>query len=193
MFVLVGLPACTTVDLSQVAVQSEAIPAVQEEKNVVERASLTLTSVFRDKGWCSGGPQEKTQTATSVLLNGVKATPASKQKSDLTFKSEEQLAAALAVANEHVVKTTKAAEVFLSMTDEMADVDSELSLLETALLSAREAKTRFDKAAASSQSSVVRQDFQTFQASVISLKAITDQYGDHARTTIANKSMESRS
>lgn len=193
MLLAVSLPACTTVDLSQVAVQSEAIAPVQEKQNVVERASATLTSVFRDKGWCSGGPHEKTQTATSVLLNGVDSTQINTQNTQLTFTSEHQLSAALATANDHVVQTTKAAEVFLSISDDVTEVDSELSLLETALLSAREAETRFEKAVVDSQRSSVRQEFEVLQGSVKSLKTVTDKYGDHARSAIANKSLSSRS
>ena len=189
----VGLPACTTVDLSQVAIQSESVAPTPLKKNVVERASAALTSTFRSKGWCSGGPQEKTQTATSVLLNGVDSTPISKHNTELKYTSETQLAADLVSANEQVIQTTKAAEVFLTISEDVADVDSELSLLETALLSAKEAETRFEKAVTNTGSSSLRQNLETLQSSVQSLKEITDLYGDRARSTIAIKSIASRS
>jgi len=189
----IGFPACTTVDLSQVAIQSESVAPAPATQNVVERASAALTSNFRSKGWCSGGPQEKTQTATSVLLNGVDSTPISKHNTELKYSNETQLAADLVSANEQVIQTTKAAEVFLSISEDVTDVDSELSLLETALLSAKEAESRFEKAVAKTGSSVVRQNFEALQTSVHSLKKVTDLYGDHARSTIATKTIASRS
>ena len=189
----VGLPACTTVDLSQVAIQSEAVAPAPVQQNVVERASAALTSTFRSKGWSSGGPQEKTQTATSVLLNGVDSTPISKHNTELKYTSETQLAADLVSANEQVIQTTKAAEVFLTISEDVTDVDSELSLLETALLSAKEAETRFEKAVTDTGSPSLRQNLEALQSSVQSLKEITDLYGDRARSSIAIKSIASRS
>lgn len=189
----IGVPACTTVDLSQVSIQSEASAAVPAKQNVVERASAALMSKFRSKGWCSGGPQEKTQTATSVLLNDVDSTLIENYDTSLKFSNETQLAAELISANEHVMQTTKAAEVFLAISKGITDVDSELSLLETALLSAKEAESRFEKAVAITGSSTVRQNFEALQTSVQSLKKITDRYGDHARSSIVTKSITTRS
>jgi hypothetical protein len=188
-----SLGACTTVDLSQVAIQSDSSAVTPVKQNVVERASAALTSKFRSKGWCAGGPQEKTQTAASVLLNGVDSTAIEKRDTNIKFSSEAHLAAELVSANEHIVQATKAAEVFLSISEDISDVDSELSLLETALLSAKEAETRFEKAVTSTGSSTVRQNFEDLQTSVQSLKKVTDRYGDRARSTIVNKSNASRS
>lgn len=188
-----GFGACTTVDLSQVAAQSDSSSVAPEKQNIVERASAALTSTFRTKGWCSGGPQEKTQTAASVLLNGVDSSQIEKSDETISYASEAQLASELVNANDHIVQTTKAAEVFLSFSNEISDVDSELSLLETALLSAKEAESRFEKAVARTRNSTVRQNFDTLQTSVQSLKSVTDLYGARARSTIAIKSIASRS
>lgn len=189
-----GLSACTTVDLSQVAIQSESVTAAAPEKqNVVQRASASLTSKFRSKGWCSGGPQEKTQTATSVLLNGVDATPVKNQNKNISFASADHLAAELASANEHVVQTTKAAEVYLSISDNSTNFDSELSLLETALLSAKEAEIRFGRAVATTQNSSATRNYELLRSSVKLLKAVTDSYGDRARQSIATQAVNSRS
>lgn len=191
LLVSTGLSACTTVDLSQVAVQSEPVEQIQAKQNVVQRAAMALTSKFRNNGWCSGGPQEKTQTATSVLLNGMDDQTGNSSKKYTLVKSE-QLASDLAVANQHVVQTTKAAEVYLSMSGD-SSLDDELSLLETALLSAREAETRFKKAIDMDSDAMSRQNYETLQSSVNELKAVTDLYGDRIRSNIATKVVASRS
>ena len=185
-----GLSACTTVDLSQVAIQSEPVQQTQAQQNVVERAALALTTEFRNKGWCSGGPQEMTQTATSVLLNGIQDPEAA--SNNVTLIKSTQLASDLSVANEHIARTTKAAEVYLSMSEDVS-LDNELSLLETALLSAREAQTRFSNTIAGESNIQVRQNFENLENSVKDLKDVTDLYGDRIRSEIANKSISSRS
>jgi len=190
LLVSTGLSACTTVDLSQVAIQSEPVQQTQAQQNVVERAALALTTKFRNNGWCSGGPQEKTQTATSVLLNGIQD-PEATSKSVTLIKST-QLVTDLSIANDHIAQTTKAAEVYLSMSEDVS-LDNELSLLETALLSAREAQTRFSNTIAQNSNVQIQQNFESLENSVKGLKNVTDLYGDRIRSDIANKSISSRS
>ena len=187
-----GLSACTTVDLSQVAIEQPQVSIEKPNLNVVERASQSLTSTFRAKGWCKTGPEEKTRTATNVLLNGIgsgqKNTPV-----PVATLSRAQLSAELTDANTHVVQATKAAEVYLVMADAKAELDNELSLLETALLSAREAETRFDKALEKSGGFMARRKLKILSKSVDNLKNVTDAYGDRIRQQIAARASASRS
>ncbi len=68
-FIVSNLGACTTVDLSQVALKQPQIIEIPAQ-NVVERASTSLTELFRQKGWSKAGPTEMTNRATRVLLGG---------------------------------------------------------------------------------------------------------------------------
>lgn len=188
--VLSGLTACTTVDLSQVAVQSQPTQTTPAQQNVVERASLSLTSKFREEGWCSGGPQEKTQTATSVLLNGI-------QSSSLQTETKPRVEASdirtdLRTASQHVEQATKAAEIFLETSDQIVELDKELSLLETALLSAREAEVRFGETVKVNGLETALGDLSNLQNAITALKDVTDKYGDRARSNIANKATLNR-
>jgi hypothetical protein len=188
--VLSSLTACTTVDLSQVAIQSEPVQSTPAKQNIVERASAKLTASFREKGWCSGGPQEKTQTATSVLLNGVDAENERDQKTSILMTSIDGLGPDLKLANEQVMQATKAANIYLEMSETNTEFDRELSALETALLSAREAEGRFGSVVTGAEH---REQLETLKNSIVMLKTVTDQYGERARLNIAVKSSKSRS
>ena len=191
ILITTGLSACTTVDLSQVAINSEPEKVAPVQQNVVERSAKALTAKFQDSGWCSASPQEKTQTAASVLLNGIdsESTPISP-----TYKAAKssQLASHLLEANRHVEQTTKAAEVYLSMY-ENSSLDLELSVLETALLSAREAEKRFGLEAVKYNNETIQSRYVILQNSVDELKTVTDSYGERIRSDIAAKSGTSRS
>jgi len=52
---LAGLGGCTTVDLSQVAIEQPEV-IKKPAYNVVERSSASLTSLFSQKGWSTGAP-----------------------------------------------------------------------------------------------------------------------------------------
>lgn len=191
--VVLGLGACTTVDLSQISANQEQAVAIAPQQNVVERASNALTSMFRGKGWCKGSPQEKTQTATSVLLNGVKKDSANQSEITPTYSRAAQLQTDMVTANEQVIQTTKAAEVYLSMADEHTELGLELSSLETALLSAREAQLRFGAALEGRKTPENTRAYNELTSSVDTLKIITDAYGNHLRRQIAAGSVRTRS
>lgn len=191
--VVMGLGACTTVDLSQISASQEQTLAVTPTHNVVERASTTLTSMFRSKGWCKGSPQEKTQTATSILLNGRQDGGGGQSKMALSYSYGTALHADLIAANEQVMQTTKAAEVYLSMSSEQTELGAELSSLETALLSAREAQIRFGIALENHETPENIRVYDELKNSVDTLKTVTDAYGLHLRRQIAASSTRTRS
>ena len=189
-----GLSACTTIDLSQVAFEQAETVSEKPKLNVVERATHALTENFRSKGWCKNSPEEKTKTATNVLLNGMQDTQTTPVPAVVIMDSE-QLNASLVEANAQVVQATKAAEVYLNLTmaDGMAVLDTELSQLETALLSARQAQVNFSKSLKISDEFLTRQKFDNFSSSVDNLKSVTDAYGDRIRSQIAMRAAAERS
>jgi len=182
-----GLSACTTVDLTQVAVNQPQVSTENVEQNVVERASLSLTRMFHAKGWCKSDPAEKTRTATNVLLNGMDTDSQTKNTSVVTPVNMTQLITDITVANYQVEQTTKAAEVYLVVADDMAELDKELSQLEAALLSSRQAQAGFVKHANTLPDTdhTIHHRLEGISKSINSLKIVTDAYGDRIRSQIA--------
>lgn len=193
-FCLCMMSACTTVDLSQVSFEKTQQPSSVHAQNVVERASKTMVALFESRGWCKTSPKEKTQTAASVLLNGMDMDA---QTPSLTMSvSATQLSKDLGVANDHVKQTTKAAEVFLATAEEIAELGQELSLLEAALLSAREAEHGFEDAMILSTKSLSERhqsEFEDLQFSIKQLKTVTDAYGERMRAQISARSERAHS
>lgn len=188
---IMGLTACATVDLSQVAIEQKTAQIAEPIQNVVELASTKMTALFVSKGWSKGDLKQKTMTATNVLLNGIGASkPDHTDVPAITFNAQ-QLSADLKLANEQVLQTTKAAEVFLVTADVATGLDNELSLLETSLLSAREAEARFGQSVKEAGTYSNRQHFETLQASIGELKTVTDAYGDRIRANISGAASRS--
>jgi len=181
------LSACTTVDLTQVAVNQPLAPSEKIEQNVVERASLSLTSMFHAKGWCKSDPAKKTKTATNVLLNGVGTqhhVTGSQMSAPVTLT---QVITDMTAANYQVKQTTKAAEIYLVVADDSTKLDNELSQLEAALLSSREAQAGFVKTvnAFPDKNHISLNKLKEISKSIDNLKAVTDAYGERIRTQIA--------
>lgn len=182
-----GLSACTTVDLTQVAVNQPQTSRGKTEQNVVERASLSLTNLFHAKGWSKNDPAEKTKTATNVLLNGLNKDSQNQNASMVTHVTTAQLTADITEANYQIEQTTKAAEVYLVVVDDTAELDEELSQLEAALLLSREAKAGFVKnvIALPEKSHTFRHKLEKISKSIDELKTVTDAYGDRIRLQIS--------
>lgn len=170
------LGACATVDLTQASLNTSEQSAVKPQQNVVKQASQKLTSLFTSKGWCKDTKTASSQSAASVLLRGRKS-------DENTAVKFDDIANDIAVATNHIHQTTKAAEVFLVMAEDHYDMSQELSVLETALLSAHQAQANF-KAAPNSSTSKYKGDFNNFQNSLTALQRITDQYGARIRQNI---------
>ena len=190
--VIGGLSGCTTVDLSQIAIEQTKTVSKAPDLNIVERASHSLTSQFRTKGWSKSGPDEKTKTATNVLLNGIRTDEHNAQQHVVTI-SREQLGNDLIEANKQVVQATKAAEVFLAMAEGNTGLDSELAQLERALLSSREAESHFNKVIEITGGFMNRRRLKSLSKSVNNLKIVTDAYGDRIRQQIAAQALVNRS
>ncbi|MBL4766205.1 MAG: hypothetical protein JKY94_00525 [Rhodobacteraceae bacterium] len=153
-----------------------------------------MVALFESKGWCKTSPKEKAQTAASVLLNGMDMD--TQEPSPILSVSVTQLSEDLNLANAHVKQTTKAAEVFLATADEMTELGQELSLLETALLSAHQAEHGFEATMILSTKGLSERhqsEFETLQSSIKKLKTVTDAYGDRIRAQISARSQHARS
>ena len=187
-----SLSACTTVDLSQIAIKESQEAVQKSAHNVVEQAALSLTNLFKAKGWCKSHPAEKTRTAANVLLNGVDMDVA-KTPVPVAKISTRQLFSDLNEAKKQVEQTTKAAEVYLVLSEEMAELDAELSHLEAALLAAREAEASFEKSMQAASNLIVRHKFTTLSNSIDELKNVTDAYGERIRSQIAARAASNHS
>ena len=200
IFGRVGLPilaiyllgACTTVDLTQVSLEKTAqtLPTMFVQ-NVVEKASTSMTALFVSKGWCKDSASTPTQTAASVLLNGRVKHDEDEQM--VTVIGSRQLSADLNLAQSHIMKTTKAAEIYLATADEVSELSDELSMLEAALLSAKEAEAKFGKALLLSANPDNQSEFESLEISIHQLKKVTNAYGDRMRGQIASKSSRKHS
>ncbi|MBL4852819.1 MAG: hypothetical protein JKY25_01100 [Robiginitomaculum sp.] len=189
---LAGLGACTTVDLSQVAIEQPKV-IEKPDHNVVERSSVSLTNLFRQKGWSKSGPKEMTNMATRVLLGGLEKNEDDAEARVAVPVSPAQLDADILEANTQILQTTKAAEVYLTIADDAADLGTELSLLEKALLSARDAENKFAQSIGVKPNVKTEQDFALLSGSVDRLKDVTDAYGDRIRAQITARASASRS
>ncbi|HHL43461.1 MAG TPA: hypothetical protein ENJ42_07585 [Hellea balneolensis] len=180
-----GISACTTVDLSQVTTQTVQVPVKTASTNVVERAAKQLSKAFAENGWSKTRSKIKAQTAASILLNGMqKHAQASAQNEPVVRKTFS--ISDITKATSYVVRTTKAADVYLNVSDLNVDVAHELSLLETALISAKQAEQNFlsgDQTEISNRPPVV---MEAYRSAVENLKSITDHYGARARQAIFN-------
>lgn len=107
----------------------------------------------------------------------------------LTRRSEsDMITADISRADEYVVATTISAREFLRNNPSATDVGSELSDLETALLSARQAEAMFQQALAEKGVSENSLDMARLSTSVDQLRDVTDAYGIRLRGSSAGAS-----
>lgn len=192
LLVLAGLSGCATVDISRVTTEQGMAQETGPKLNVVERASAKMTALFRKNGWCSNTPREDAQTATDILLHGMKAdTSAKTQTENMPVGTPSGLSENLQLASREVAQMTKVAEVFLTIADDTAILDRELSLLEMVLLSAREAQSRFEQEVKDHRK--LENEFEAYRNSVRSLKTVTDFYGERTRAQIMGVAQKMRS
>ncbi len=181
-----ALSACTTVDFTQVAVDQKQGIDKETEKNVVERSTYTLTSMFYDNGWCSSAPEIKPQATASFLFNGMNK---GNDEQVLTSKpmTITQLQSDITKANNQIEQVTKAAEIYLVVADEIVELDIELLLLEAALRSSREAKSGFTQKinSLSENDQSIINGLDEISHSIEALKDVTNAYGVRTRSHIA--------
>ena len=186
----INLSACSTVDLSQAALENKnATPFAMQKKNVVQRACHSMTLAFQAKGWNKKEHAQRTQIAASVLLNGIKKDETKQSSNSEVYVNIRQFVKDIELAKKHIEQTTKAAEIFLTMADNTVQIDSELSLLETALLSAREAQNELRETLGRANTSEARSQLVLLRAEIHKLKTITNAYGERMRRHIVNQAM----
>lgn len=181
------MSACTTVDLSQVTFDTKPVTKLAEVENVVERASASMMALFEKKGWCKTDLREKTQTAASVLLNGLDFVFQKKARSQDSVVNAQKLSDDIYLANSKVELVAQAAHVYLSTRDVSVDLGVELTLLESALVTAREAEIKFGEILALNNSDHNQREYDQFQTSIDDLKIITDIYGVRMRQQIMSR------
>ena len=185
----VVLTACSTVDLSQMAIEKPVRTAKIQQKSVVERASVKMVSLFENKKWCEARSQSKNRAA-SILMNGI-----SKIKDFRGYRAQTQqiLKTDIRAANASVKQTTKAAEIFLAMVDNNAELDNEIRHLELALMAAKQATQRFTREAKRHNVYVANTDISNFVANVDDLQAVTDEFGKRIREFMSASAQPNRS
>lgn len=189
----ISLTGCTTVDLSQVTVEKQPSISATLKKNVVERACIAMADVFDSKGWSKNKPKQTMQTATSILLHGMKKETVPRISISKSVSNVHLLSQDIKLAKLQISQTTKAAEVHLVTLQETVTVGHELSLLETALISARQAEDNFAAALIRANKPLSVREFVAFQHEINQLKLITNDYGVRMRRQIASQATEGKS
>jgi len=181
--VCLGMSACATVDLTEMASQNSAIKTNAIERNIVQRSASALRSVFASKGWTTKSSKDRIQSTASILLKGLE------NKNPVTPKSHgyavrvtdaSMVQADIREASQHVEQTTKAAEVYLAMAPGDASLLKELASLEKALLTCRQAEVVFDRAQKNTKLHSP-ESLSGFTSSVDALRDVTNAYGDRVR------------
>jgi len=181
--VCLGMSACATVDLTEMASQNSAIKTNAIERNIVQRSARALRSVFASKGWTTKSSKDRIQSTASILLKGLE------NKNPVTPKSHgyavrvtdaSMVQADIREASQHVEQTTKAAEVYLAMAPGDASLLKELASLEKALLTCRQAEVVFNRAQKNTKSHSP-ESLSGFTSSVDALRDVTNAYGDRVR------------
>lgn len=178
---IVWLPACATVDLSNMAGGEPLQQLAPEKENVVLRSAGALFSAFTEKGWTKAPDPEPLNKAASILLRGLKASPVTTQSiTDGDSPNSQILQADLTLASAHVSQTLKSADVYLSMAEPEADLRSELRALEKALLACRKAEVLFEEGRAIH----LIDSLETLSSDVDALRDITNIYGERVRALV---------
>ena len=192
-FLMLGsLPACTTVDLSQVAVNTKPTAIPQQKENVVARSCQKLASLFSHKGWIKNKDKPATQHATNILLHGLEKTGQNDKQNQnatpKTYQSVSQINSDIMLANAQIQQTTKAAEVFLAIAAPDTSLEDELSQLETTFLTVKSAQIRFENALEQARALDNNESYNVLTSTIAKLKDITDEYGTRVRAQIMAQS-----
>ena len=185
--ICVAMSGCATVDLANVGKSASVVDASssnQDNKvNVVQRAASKLYAAFTTQGWVANKSRKRVQSTASILLRGLDTDSDEGALSAYSASSVSltQIHADIDTAKGFVSQTTKAAEVYLEMASDDTNLREELSSLQQALISAREAelvfKAALDKAGVDSDI-----NWTEYSKSVDSLRDVTDAFGDRVRS-----------
>jgi len=176
------ISGCATVNMSEMATPKTVKSEAEPEKNIVLRAASKLYTMITNKGISAKDTGQRVQSAASILLNGLEERDVT--VSDINYVEQglplSVIEADIAYTAQHVSQTTKAAEVFLEVSDTDRNMREELKSLETALLAAREASTVFSTAVNADNESYIR-----LQRELTALTRVTDRFGERVRLNAA--------
>lgn len=178
------LSACATVEMAPVQSGTFMSQSEIQDRSAVKLSARKLSSVFSTEGWSRINPSQKSQSAVNILVRGLKKTGKviDPVRNYLTHRSEsDMIAADISRADEHVVSTALRARTFLENNPGAADISGELSDLETALLSARQAEELFKNVLVEKGLSPDTPEMSRLSSSVDNLRDVTDAYGERLR------------
>lgn len=183
-----ALPACTTVNMAEMAGPTAQASDAPAEVNIVKRAVEKLKTAFTQRGFGPKDSRRKMHAAADVLLNGInREAAASEGGYAATPKTQAVVAADILVATRHVEQTTRAAEVYLEMVPGDRGVAEELADLEAALMVSEKAVRGFGTALGDTDAA----QLLDLRRAVDGLRRITDDFGfrvraDQSRTSAEN-------
>lgn len=181
MSAAVAATGCATVDMTEMAIPTAAKAQAPAGQNIVIRAASQLHTTFASKGFIDQTSPKKTQSAASILLNGLEER---ELVSDVDYSAQNLPRALLieniAYASTYVRRTVDAANVYFDMSEGKDKLREELVALEQALLTCREASAAFEEALG--PDSV---ELRNLNAKVGRLKLVTDKFGKRVREQAA--------
>jgi len=176
------LSACATVDITDMASNNAPVSSeTVKQSNVIKHLSAKLVSTFKDKKWTNLATAKSGQSTADILLRGVSqeavVVKASTSQQKVTANA---LSANIREAEHHVFQLTKAAEKYFTLAEDDVILRDELTVLELALLTSRQAEQTFTHDV-ELLTEAPDLDLAEYIESVSSLRDITDEYGQHVR------------
>lgn len=156
---------------------------IAAEKNVVIKATDALQDYVKAQNWGKTSTKERFKSAAGVLLRGLKKEDQDTSKDDVETNAITltSLRADILEIGKHVAKTVKAAEIYLEVASDDADLKPELKALEKALMSSRRAEIWFEKSLSKYEPINAEAELSSYAASVDSLRVSANAYGDRVR------------
>ncbi len=182
--------ACTTVHIVEDDSPSPISATVSKARSAIIHTSKVLCNVFSDKNWAQENVGE-TQSAASILMQGLKKTSLSESNVDLyvrSVSSVSEVEADITLARAHVEGLSTEARSLISDNPDIDDVREELKRLEEALIVSRQAELTFNTAIAAISGEHAAQHNSTLShyiGSVDGLRSVTDVYGAYMRGDLA--------
>ncbi len=177
--VLGGVSACSTVDLSQMAMEKPAVQVQAQKQSVVERASVKMTELFAKNRWSAPKAQSAGKTAM-ILLHGLSKT---KDSDEYKAASRQDFLNDINAASMLMNQASKAAEIYLAMVVDNSELEKELLYLEQALIAAKQANMRFAKEA--KRHNMVDEKtggkLSAYRLELDRLQSVTDNFGVRVR------------
>jgi len=191
LIIALTLSACATVEMAPMQPGTLMSQSEMQDRSAVKLSARKLSSVFSTEGWSRINPSEKSQSAVNILVRGLKKTGKviDPVRNYLLRRSDSDLITAdIKRADEYVVSTTQTAREFLQNNPNATDIGAELSNLETALLSARQAEMVFKEALIAKGLSADNSDLTRLTTSIDDLRDVTNAYGTRLRGSSSSAS-----